>query len=191
MKVFLFDVMSTLVYDPFYRELPKAFGLSLSQLLDGKDRTAWVDFECGLIDEHAFIERFWGKKSDGLRMRECFIEHYNYLEGVPEFLSRLRQQGHTIVTASNYPVWYEHLDEKLDLSAFVDAHFVSYQMGVRKPQTQFFQHILNTLGVDVRSCCFVDDRKENCDAAASFGMSTHHVRGNYPLQKAMGYKFSE
>ena len=36
MKVLLLDVMSTLVYDPFFREMPAFFGLSIGN--GGKTR---------------------------------------------------------------------------------------------------------------------------------------------------------
>lgn len=182
--IYLFDVMSTLVYDPFYSDLPKAFETDLATLLTGRDRTAWVDFECGRIGEAEFIDRFWQNAADGQKMKTCFRNHYRWLEGVPELLQTLRENGHTIATASNYPVWYELLDAKLGLSALVDHHGVSYRLGCRKPNSDFYTLLVGQLDVEAHQCVFVDDRLENVRAAEALGMRGHLVREGVPL--AMG-----
>ena len=180
-KVFLFDVMSTLVYDPFYSELPVAFNTDLRSLLAGRDRMAWVDFECGRLNEAEFFARFWGDEAKGLRMKHCFMQHYAWLEGIPELLRAIRAKGHRIATASNYPEWYELIDAKLGLSLLVDHHGVSYQMGCRKPHAAFYECLLTDLGVEAADCIFVDDRLENVQAAEALGMQGHHVRPGMPL----------
>ena len=43
--VLLFDVMDTLVYEPFHHEMPAFFGLSFDELMAAKHPTAWVEFE--------------------------------------------------------------------------------------------------------------------------------------------------
>jgi hypothetical protein len=40
--VLLFDIMSTLVLDPFYQEMPRFFGMTFEELLANKHPTAWV-----------------------------------------------------------------------------------------------------------------------------------------------------
>ena len=180
-KVYLFDVMSTLVYDPFYKELPEAFGTDLRTLLTGRDRMAWVDFECGHLNEAEFFERFWGNEKEGLQMKHCFMKHYAWLEGIPELLQAVRAKGHRIATASNYPEWYELIDAKLGLSLLVDHHGVSYQLGYRKPKPKFYMALLKALEVSPTDCVFVDDRLDNVQAAEALGMQGHHVRPGMPL----------
>lgn len=51
LPVLLFDIMDTLVRDPFYQDVPAFFGMSLKELIDIKHPTAWIEFEKGLIDE--------------------------------------------------------------------------------------------------------------------------------------------
>ena len=180
-KTYLFDVMSTLVYDPFYKDLPEAFDTDLRTLLAGRDRMAWVDFECGHINEAEFFQRFWGNEADGLRMKHCFMKNYAWLEGIPELLRAVREKGHRIATASNYPEWYELIDAKLGLSLLVDQHFVSHQLGVRKPKPKFYLRLLSALNVHPADCVFVDDRLDNVQAAEALGMAGHHVRPGMPL----------
>ncbi|KAG2561785.1 hypothetical protein PVAP13_8KG097100 [Panicum virgatum] len=51
LPVLLFDVMDTLVRDPFYHHIPAFFQMSMKELLESKHPTAWSEFEKGLIDE--------------------------------------------------------------------------------------------------------------------------------------------
>lgn len=51
LPILLFDIMDTLVRDPFYQDVPAFFGMSLKELIDCKHPTAWIEFEKGLIDE--------------------------------------------------------------------------------------------------------------------------------------------
>jgi len=51
LPVLLFDIMDTLVRDPFYQDVPAFFGMPFKELIDVKHPTAWIEFEKGLIDE--------------------------------------------------------------------------------------------------------------------------------------------
>ena len=44
-RALLLDVMSTLVYEPFFKEVPSFFGMSLTDLIPLLKKGAWVDFE--------------------------------------------------------------------------------------------------------------------------------------------------
>ena len=57
--VLLVDVMDTLVYNPFNREIPDFFGLSLPELLEAKHPSAWARFETGEIDEAEYLRVYF------------------------------------------------------------------------------------------------------------------------------------
>ena len=171
MKTIFFDVMSTLVYDPFYVDLPAAFGVSLSELLQGRDRYAWLEFERAEITQTQFFERFFRDRaaSDGPLMVETIVNNYRYLEGIENLLLALQGRAR-LTTLSNYPDWFELLEQKLNLSQYMETLFVSYQLGVRKPNPNAYLMPMKQLQVLPEDCIFVDDRKENCDAAIGVGM---------------------
>ncbi|PSR71907.1 hypothetical protein CEY00_Acc33747, partial [Actinidia chinensis var. chinensis] len=58
LPVLLFDVMDTIVRDPFYEDVPAFFSMSLKELIECKHPTAWIEFERGLIDEMEFARNF-------------------------------------------------------------------------------------------------------------------------------------
>ena len=49
-QAILFDIMGTVVTEPFEADIPRFLGVSLEELIRVKHPTAWVDFERGLAD---------------------------------------------------------------------------------------------------------------------------------------------
>ena len=45
--ILLLDVMSTLVTEPYEEEVPRFFGMTLEELWEVKDPSAWIEFEHG------------------------------------------------------------------------------------------------------------------------------------------------
>ena len=170
--VLLFDVMGTLVYEPFHVEVPAFFGMSLEDLLAAKHPTAWVEFETGDIDEATLFATFFkdGRKFDHEKLKSCMTNAYRWLAGMREFLTELREAGFSIHALSNYPEWYRLIEGRLGLSRYIEWSFVSCQTGVRKPDPEAFMVAVRALRVDPGDCIFVDDREENCRTAHEVGM---------------------
>ncbi len=170
--VLLFDVMGTLVSEPFFETVPQFFGLTLEQLYAVKDRRSWVDFERGFIDEATHAERFFTDRRawdvDGLKA--AMTAHYDWLDGMEELVRRLHAAGYAQHTLSNYPVWYRLIEDKLKVSRYVDWTFVSCHMGFRKPVPEAYQYVVDALGVPAGDCIFVDDRPDNVKGAEAVGM---------------------
>ena len=171
--VLLFDVMGTLVYDPFFIEVPAHFNMTLPELIANKDRDAWPAFERNEIDEEHFFKVFFGdgRQVNGQAMKECMIANYRFLNGIEDLLMDLKAKGVVMYSLSNYPIWYRHIEEKLNLERFMDWRFVSCRTGVRKPDPRAYLGPASTLGVDPSVCLFIDDRADNCQAAEKVGMS--------------------
>ena len=56
------------------------------------------------------------------------------------------------------------------LSAYFDAFFSSCYVGLRKPDPKFFELALDVLQRDAAEVAFIDDRQNNCDAAAALNI---------------------
>ena len=57
--IVFFDVMDTLVHNPFYEEIPAFLGMSLRELLRAKHPTSWAEFERGEILEAEYLRRLF------------------------------------------------------------------------------------------------------------------------------------
>lgn len=171
--ILLLDIMDTVVYDPYRKELPEFFGLTLEELYAKKHPTAWKEFERNELSPEDFVEKFFDPplNFDYKALEAHMKRSYRFMEGMEELLSDLRAQGMEMHALSNYPVWYQWIEESLALSRFLSWTFVSCKTGVRKPDPKAYLGAADTLGRDPADCIFVDDRKKNCDGAVRTGMN--------------------
>jgi len=171
-RALLFDVMGTLVHEPFFEDVPRALGMTLQELLEVKHPTAWVDFEKGILDEDALRRRFFrdGRDYPHAAMKAAMIESYRWLEGTEELLKELADRGHELHLLSNYPEWYQLIEDKLGLSRYADWSFVSCRMGVRKPDPEAYLRPVRALACQPEELLFIDDRARNCEGAREVGL---------------------
>lgn len=190
-RVVLWDLMDTLVRDPFFTHMAPHFGLSFEQLMRQKHPTAWRDFELGAIDEEALYRRFFadGRAIDGPGLKRTMLEAYAWIDGVPELLRELSARGVSMHLLSNYPPWYAPLCEQLGVSALVAPTFVSCKTGVRKPDPEAYLGAARALGVPPSACLFVDDRETNVRGALAIGMPALHFTGDVAALRAALHAF--
>ncbi len=185
--VLLWDVMGTLVHDPFFVEMPRFFGMSFDSMLEAKHPHAWVEFELGRRSEKEFLDSFFedGRAFD----RDAFIEavrrSYRWIPGMEELLAELREAGCTMHAFSNYPVWYRLIEDRLKLSRFLDWTFVSCRTGLRKPDPMAYEHVLRELDTPAARVVFIDDRETNCRAARDAGIRSIVFEGAQPLRSSL------
>lgn len=179
MKVVLWDVMDTLVVDPFYKVMPEFFGLTLQGLIAAKHPTAWVRFERAELDETAFLATFFkdGRSFDRDGFKARVRAAYNWVPGMEDVLRSLAGRGIGMHAFSNYPSWYTWIDERLGLSRYLSWSFVSCHTGVRKPDRAAYENALARLENAPEDCVFIDDRAQNCEAARAVGMQAIEFTG--------------
>ena len=167
-----FDVLGTLVYNPFFREIPAFFGLTHAELLRRKHPTSWIDFEMGRMSETEYFARFFsdGSRFDEDAFRTCVADAYRWIDGMESCLAEVQGAGNEVHTLSNYPVWYQTIEERLRLSRYLRWTFVSCETGVRKPARNAFLLAARQLGRLPAQCLLIDDCMQNCFAAEEAGM---------------------
>ncbi|KYF84943.1 haloacid dehalogenase [Sorangium cellulosum] len=177
-----FDLMDTVLYDPYREALAAAIRAgSPAEVARHRDPTCWPAFETGDIDEAEFVRRFFRAGAEGLSFDiEAFNRvrraGYRFLPGVREIVAALEGRALRFV-ASNYPVWVEEVREAFALDGLFEGVYSSHHLRVRKPAREFFDRLVSRTGVAAGDCLFVDDRAENCDAAAAVGMRAHLFDG--------------
>ena len=79
-----------------------------------------------------------------------------------------------------YP-WLNELISENNLYALFDAHVISSQHKVIKPNKEAFDKILGMLGVSPGESVFIDDRQGHVDAAKKFGLKGLLFKNNSEL----------
>ncbi len=96
--------------------------------------------------------------------------------GAHELLDALRERHRTAILTNLSAV---HWDIAASYGLFdrVERVFASYRVGAIKPDRDFFEIALDTLGVDAADAVFLDDNLVNVEGARAAGIDSHVVRG--------------
>lgn len=185
--IVLWDVMGTLVHDPFFEEMPRFFEMSFDSLLQAKHPDAWVEFELGARSQEEFLSAFFsdGRRFDWVEFVDAVQRSYRWIPGMKDLLCDLREAGCSMHAFSNYPVWYNLIEDRLQLSRFIEWTFVSCLTGLRKPDPRAYLHVLEKLAVPPAGCLFIDDRATNCEAARQAGIPSLVFEGAESLRSSM------
>ena len=185
--VVFFDVMDTLVHNPFYQEIPAFFGMSLDELLRVKHPTSWAEFERGEIPESEYLRRMFTDERP--YAAGAFLasvrDHYRWIDGMESLVAELWERGIEIHTLSNYPVWYRVIEEKLRLSRYLRWTFVSCLAGVRKPWPEAYAAAAGAVKQPPGACLLIDDSKGNCAGAEQAGMPAIWFRSAADLRREL------
>jgi FMN hydrolase / 5-amino-6-(5-phospho-D-ribitylamino)uracil phosphatase len=181
-RVVLFDLMDTVLRDPYREALAAATSIPLEELFRRKAPELWPAFECGDLDEAAYWAH-WAE--DGIEVdREAFHRvrraETRWVPGMRELLDDLAGVA-VRVAASNYPVWVEELARD-HLDGVFEHVVASCHLGVRKPDPAFFTGLLERVGARPQDACFVDDRPGNVAAAERLGIRGHVFVGAEELR---------
>jgi FMN hydrolase / 5-amino-6-(5-phospho-D-ribitylamino)uracil phosphatase len=168
-----FDVMDTVLHDPFREALEAATGMEPRRFFQLRDPELYRSLERGEIDEQTYWRRLRerGIAIDPEVFHRVRRDRIRWIDGMAELLDALDGVVER-ATASNYPVWIEDLADR-----FLDGRFehvvASCHLGVRKPDHAFYAALLERLGRCADEVLFVDDREANVEAARELGVRSH------------------
>ena len=185
--ILLLDAMDTLVVDPFFTVFPRFFGCSLPELFKDKDPNAWIRFEKNEIDEDTWAATTFSdqREFDLDALKAELFAAYRFIDGIESLLSDLVDEGVAMHILSNYPLWYQEIESRLKISRWVPWTFVSWHLGVRKPDAAIFEHAASHLQVAPERLIFVDDRESNCEGARAVGLDAIRFESAAQLRTAL------
>ncbi len=141
------------------------------------------DFEEGKINEEEFRSRLSELAGKELTREECQWACRGYVKEVPrrnlDTMLLLRERGYRVLLLSNtnpYMMgWVLSTDfdgRGNGLDRYVDRWYVSYELGMSKPNPEIFKYVIDHEGLNVETAIFVDDNEQNIEAAKKFGLHT-------------------
>ena len=172
--VLVTDLLDTVVADPFSRGMAGHFGFpTFDSFLQAKTPGVWLQFERGEIGESDLAASFFrdGRRVDVEKFKHFLREKYELLPGVEDMLRRIGAAGVSMHICSNYPIWANMIEEKLQLEQRFGLQwtFLSAREGIRKPSLEAYLRTARNAGVRVDQCVLLDDRLANCEAAIQAG----------------------
>ncbi len=142
-------------------------------------------FERGKISEQQFIDGFnkFIPNADVHDIRKA----WNAVIGeFPlyrlEFLQMLSNKYRLFLLTNTDAIHISRFEHMAGISFFSDFYqcfekvYYSFEMGMRKPEEEIFNHILKKHDLSPKRTLFIDDKKENTDAAAALGIQVWNLK---------------
>jgi len=134
-----------------------------------------VDEFCVLFEQEAAAQ---GHAVDGAAVLECL--HGDVRPAMVEALRRIKGRLPLAMLTNNIlpaePDGDGSMSALADIVALFDVVVESSKVGVRKPETRFYEIACEQLGVEPARCVFLDDLGVNLKPARAMGMMTIKVQ---------------
>jgi putative hydrolase of the HAD superfamily len=149
------------------------------------------DYDTGQLSGTAYWRQVLGIQNDvededatieALKMADA-ESWMDYRREMWELAARFREHGRTALLSNGVPEVMTRVRAEKNLSEYFDAVVISYEVACAKPDARIYQICLTALGVEPESALFVDDRRENLDAAVRLGMGVFHFTGDDSVAK--------
>lgn len=149
-------------------------------------------YESGQIQD---FREFYSKLKDDLAVDlewSTFRDKYNQIIGslYPETLPLLQKLtgAYPLYLLSNTsPAHWNYVNRQDDLTRFFRKCYLSYELGVMKPDPLIFEQVFRDIPSIPQNIYFFDDRSENTEAAALTGVNAFEVSGGKPLLSLLGH----
>ena len=138
------------------------------------------DFAAGVVAD-------WGLSVSG----EAFLAEFREwlvgpLPGAEELVTETRATGVPVAVLSNTnKVHWEAGAGRWPLVGLFDRSFLSFEVGMVKPDREIFDHVVADLQVAPQQVLFLDDNRLNVDEARAAGLQAQRVVGVSEARQAL------
>lgn len=141
------------------------------------------ELELGNIGEEEFMEKLGELCHRKLSYDDCLHAWLGYRKELPQrnldAITRLREEGHRVILLSNTNPFMMKWARSSEFDGkghpvddYFDALYLSYKLGVMKPNELFFRTMLMTERIMPSDTLFIDDGPRNVAAASQLGIHT-------------------
>lgn len=174
------DVLLDLDQDRTLRQFNR-LGLSLDEV--NLQSTLFTEFECGKINAADFRQTL-KSAAKGTIDDEQIDEAWNRMllsvnhQRLP-MLQALQQRVPLYLLSNTNSIhidWFkQYLHDTIGLNqwnSLFTHQFLSYEIGMRKPNLDIYEYVTSTIGLAPEACLFIDDNKSNITGAKQAGLQT-------------------
>ncbi len=142
-------------------------------------------FEKGKIKETEFLEGIQ-KHIPNASIKEIKSAWNSVLLDFPlirlEFLQKIASKYRLFLLSNTDSIHIDKFQDKVGISFYSDFYqcfekvYFSFEMGMRKPDADTFNFIINKHSLIPKQTLFIDDSKEHTDVAASLGLQVWNLQ---------------
>ena len=183
MKYFVFDLGGVLsvpmVSKKLYEQIE--WKVSYDKFLDKFNNSAEsIKVHKGEISTKEFFEYLKRYMNDNITLEEfknIYVNNNEFFNDTIETIKKLKNLGYKVYLLSNLKeIDYEKFIKHFDVSIF-DELFLSFKLGMLKPNDDIYQYVINKLNTKPENIYFFDDNKENVEGAIKNGINAYQVTG--------------
>ncbi len=144
----------------------------------------WIMGDEGIITNEERYERIRPRIPKRLheQFKKC-VEGWDRclipVPGADEFCRRVKERGYGMYILSNACNRFHHFFPREFETSYFDGVVVSSEVKLIKPNPAIYHYICKTYSLKPEECLFLDDRKENVEAALEAGMEAEVFTGNW------------
>ena len=192
LQAILFDFGGVLVeWDGVQPLLDLAGG----RLSEDEARLFWLTspavrtFETGRCSKEEFAREAIDELQADLTPSEFIVEFTSWdrglLPGARELVASLKDRIKLYCLSNNNPIHWS-LPHLQDLASDFSQTFVSFEMGLMKPEAAAFRYVAERIQEPVERVLFLDDNPECVEAAETVGFLARTVRGVAEVARVLG-----
>lgn len=121
--------------------------------------------------------------------REAFVEAFcSIFTPIPSTMNLIRQlkSTHRLGLLSNTSaLHFEHVIAAAPVYPLFETVTLSFEVGTMKPAEAIYRNALQKLNLSPAECAYIDDIKENADAATALGMTGIHYTTHSALLSSL------
>lgn len=142
----------------------------------------WTDYDMGVLSFEQVAEElatYRGVEPEFAReMITIAIGKQETIRPTEKLIDELKAAGYKLYVLSNMSREFIDFLRKQKVYENFDGDVVSCEVGIVKPMPEIYNLLLKRFDLDPAETIFIDDRKENVDAAAAKGIATFHFDRN-------------
>ncbi len=136
---------------------------------------AWNEFDRGYYSEEELIENFVRNEPElEKEIRLICADIHDMLKrrdyAIP-WITELKSMGKKVYYLSNFSEKAaRECADTIDFIPYTDGGILSYQVKLVKPDPEIYRLLMERYHLRQEQCVFLDDRKDNCEAAEKLGI---------------------
>ena len=175
-------------------QLARLSGRSTEDVIRSLDMDLLAAYEEGRVTSEAFHQQLAQALGLPLAFDE-FARLWNDLftenTETAAILQRLRDQCRVACLSNTNALHFQHLMATVPSMGLFHARWVSFELGVRKPDPQIYLTALERMGAAPWSTLYIDDREDLVAAGRQVGLRAIHFRDPVQLRgelQALGFE---
>ncbi len=172
-KTIIFDIGGVFVRgsaEIFIRNASKDLDVNLEKDEIGKE--LWDDLMRGTISLQEFIRQSFESPISDEKMEELielWVENWKLDHDMIVFAKKFKPKYRLVMLSNADREGVKRSNNDFHFN-FFERRFLSFDLGLIKPEREIYEHVLKEINVKPEECVFIDDKPENIEGARKLGI---------------------